>query len=338
MKALILQAPLKLEIGEVPNPICGPDDVILRPLASGICAGDQYLYAGRNPYAKYPLIGGHEICGVVITTGARVTGIGTGDLVVVEPVVGCGNCYPCRQGKPNCCMNFCLIGLHRPGGFAEKVLAPASNIHLVPPGLDPVTASFAEPLAIGLHACRRANVQPGEFVLVLGAGPIGLAILECAKLRGARVVVADLNEQRLAFARELGAETLVSGPQLLETVLALTNHEGAAVVIEATGSPAAIESTIDLVAAGGRIVIVGLVKRGLAVSFPGLDFTRKEVNIFGSRNSTRCFPMALELLAAGSIRYPKVATQIPLWDGPRIFAELHANPALMHKGVLVHPA
>ncbi|MCI0538370.1 MAG: zinc-binding dehydrogenase, partial [Verrucomicrobiales bacterium] len=264
-----------------------------------------------------------------------VTRIERGDLVVIEPVVGCGHCYSCRHGKPNCCMNFCLIGLHRPGGYAELCLAPEKNIHLVPPGLDPVVASFAEPLTIGIHACQRGGVQAGEYCLILGAGPIGLAILEVAKLRGARVLITDINDERLAFARELCAETLPADDKLLLAVLEQTNNEGADVVIEATGNPKAVESIIDLVAPGGRVVIVGLVKKGVGVTFPGLDFTRKEVNLLGSRNSVNCFPEAIALLASGAVKYPKIATQIPMWDGVPVFAKLHENPAAMHKGVLV---
>jgi L-gulonate 5-dehydrogenase len=334
MKALILSAPQQLAIGTIADPVCGPHDVLLRPLATGICAGDQYLYAGRSPYAKYPLIGGHEICGLVARTGESVTRVKVGDRAVIEPVVGCGHCYSCRHGRPNCCMNFCLIGLHRPGGFAEQVVAPEQNVHRIPAGLDPVLASFAEPLTIGLHACRRAAVESAEYVLILGAGPIGLAVLECAKLRGARVVVSDLNPDRLAVAAKLGAETILAGAELLPTILGQTGNAGADVVIEATGAPAAIESTIDLVAPGGRIVIVGLVKKGTNVSFPGLDFTRKEVNLLGSRNSTNAFPEAIALLAAGAIHYPAVATKFSLWEGPEVFARLHANPAYLHKGVL----
>ncbi len=335
MKALVFEAPQRVQVADWPTPQCGPGDVLLKPIAAGICAGDLYLYAGRNPYAQYPLVGGHEICGIVLEAGANVTRAKVGDLVVIEPVVGCGHCYPCRIGKHNCCMNFCLIGLHRPGGYAELTLAPEQNIHRVPAGLDPVTASFAEPLTIGLHACRRAQVQAGEYTLILGAGPIGLAILEVARLRGARVVVTDLNETRLAFARELGAETLPADDHLLQAVLAQTSGEGVPVVLEATGAVAAMQLTVDLVAPGGRIVIVGLVKKGVPASFPALDFTRKEVNILGSRNSTNCFPEALALLASGAVRYPKVATQIPMWNGAAVFAKLHENPAAMHKGVLV---
>jgi 2-desacetyl-2-hydroxyethyl bacteriochlorophyllide A dehydrogenase len=333
MKALVLEGIRQLKLGDWPAPQCGPHDVVLRPMAVGICAGDMQHYLGRNPYTKYPLVGGHEICGVIREVGAQVTRVKAGDLVVIEPVVGCGHCYACRHGKPNCCVNFCLIGLHRPGGFAELCLAPEQNVHLVPPGLDPLTASFAEPLTIGIHACRRGEVQAGDYCLILGAGPIGLAILEVAQHRGARVVVTDINEERLAFARELGATTLPAGETLREAVRGQTNEDGADVVIEAAGTAATIEAAVDLVAPGGRVVVVGLPKQN--VSLNGIDFTRKEVNILGSRNSVNAFPEALRLLSSGVVRYPSVATQIPMWEGVPVFARLDANPAALHKGVLM---
>jgi L-gulonate 5-dehydrogenase len=255
-------------------------------------------------------------------------------VVVVEPFLGCGKCYPCRIGKSNCCANLQIIGVHRPGGFAEFVVAPASHIHPVPAGLSPVLASFAEPVAIGVQACRRGKLESGEYVLILGAGPIGLALIEVAKARGAHPVVADINEARLEFARGLG-EVMLADDKLLEKVLGQTNGEGAPIVIEATGSISAMESTVNLVASGGRIVIVGLVKKGLEVRFPGLDLTRKEMTIVGSRASVNCFPEALELLASAQIRYPKVATEFNMWEAPEVFAKLHSNPALVHKGVLV---
>lgn len=335
MKALVMSDPLHLGIQHVEEPLAGPEDVVIRVRATGICAGDQHLYAGRNPYASYPVIGGHEICGVVEQIGTGVRNVALGQLVVIEPVVGCGRCRPCRRGKHNCCVNFCLIGVHRPGGFAERVLAPSKQVHPVPDGVDPITASFAEPLTIGLHACHRGEVSASDLVLVLGAGPIGLAIIETARLRGAKVFASDPNETRLRQAVEFGAESLPSGNQLLPTLLERTEGAGADVVLEATGVPRAIEAAVDLVAHGGRIVVVGLVPRGIPVSLPGLDLTRKEVNILGSRNSTNCFPEALALLASGAIRYPRVATPIPMWEGPGVFAQLHAEPAAIHKGVLV---
>ena len=333
VKALVLEGVRQLKLGEWPVPRCGSTDVILRPVAVGICAGDMQHYLGRNPYTKYPLIGGHEICGIVTEAGEGVTRVKCGELVVVEPVVGCGHCYPCRHGKPNCCTNFCLIGLHRPGGFAELCLVPEANVHRVPEGMDAVTASFAEPLTIGIQACRRGDVKAREYCLVIGAGPIGLAILEVARQRGARVVVTDINEERLAFARELGAETIPADDQLLATVRKQTNGEGADVVIEAAGTAATIQAAVELVAPGARVVIVGLAKEN--VSLNGFDFTRKEVNILGSRNSVNAFPEALALLSGGAIRYPKVATKIPMWEGIPVFAKLDENPAAMHKGVLI---
>jgi threonine dehydrogenase-like Zn-dependent dehydrogenase len=178
-------------------------------------------------------------------------------------------------------------------------------------------------------------VKAGELVLILGCGPIGLALIEVVKARGATPVATDVIADRLETARELGAETLPAGEGLLRAVLERTNGEGAPVVIEATGNPKAMEQTVNLVAAGGRIVIVGLVKQGVTVTLPALDFTRKEMTIVGSRASIDCFPESLALLAGGGIRYPKMATKFSLWDAPGVFADLAKNPAAVQKGVLV---
>lgn len=335
MKAAIMDTPHQMRLGEWDRPQLGADEVLVAVKAAGICAGDMYIYQGRNPYALYPAIGGHEICGTAAETGSNVTGIPPGALVVVEPFLSCGQCYPCRIGKGNCCARLRIIGVHQPGGFAEFVTAPATHVHPVPPGLSPVAASFAEPVAIGVQACRRGEVQAGEYVLILGCGPLGLALIEVARARGARPLATDVNPARLEFAKTLGAETLLADDNLLQNVLAQTHGEGAPVVIEATGNIQAMESTVHLVAAGGRIVIVGLVKKGLEVKFPGLDFTRKEMTVVGSRASVNCFPEALRLLAAGQIQYPKVATKFSMWEAPAVFEEINANPAALHKGVLV---
>jgi len=335
MRAVIMNAPKSIETGTWQTPTPRPGEVLISVGAAGICAGDLYFFQGKNPYAVYPQICGHEIAGTITEVGEGVEGLRPGMQVVVEPFIGCGKCYPCRVGKSNCCANLRIIGVHFPGGYADYLTAPATHVHPVPEGLSLFDATFAEPVAIGVQACRRGEIG-AEYVLILGCGPIGLALIEVARARGARVVATDIVESRMEVARQLGAETLPADDKLLAKVIEQTNGEGAPVVIEATGSAKVMEQTADLVAAGGRIVIVGLVPKGTGVTFPGLDFTRKEMTILGSRASVRCFPESLELLANGSIQYPKVATKFNMWDAPDIFRKLADNPSWVQKGVLVH--
>ncbi|MEN9935019.1 MAG: hypothetical protein RLZZ387_1598 [Chloroflexota bacterium] len=335
MRAAIMDAPHQMRVGEWDTPRAGPGEVLVSVSATGICAGDMYFYLGKNPYAVYPQVCGHEIAGQVADVGAGVADLAPGAPVVVEPFLGCGTCYPCRVGKSNCCANLQIVGVHRPGGYADYVLAPRSHVHPVPAGLSAVDASFAEPVAIAVQSCRRGQVAAGELVLVLGCGPIGLALIEVARARGAEVLAADTLPQRLEVAASLGATPLPAGAALTPAVLERTGGEGAPVVLEATGNPQAMEQTVELVAAGGRIVIVGLVKQGVGVTFPGLDFTRKEMTVVGSRASVGCFPESLALLASGAITYPRLATQFSLWDAPAVFADLAEHPANIHKGVLV---
>jgi L-gulonate 5-dehydrogenase len=335
MRAAIINAPYEMSVGDWQTPRPGPGEVLVAPRAIGICAGDMYIYQGKNPYAAYPAVGGHEIAGVVAELGDGVESPAPGTPVVVEPFLGCGKCYACRVGKSNCCRNLRIIGAHLPGGYAEYVTAPATHVHVVPDGLSMFDASFVEPVAIGVQGCRRGVVAAGEEVLILGCGPIGLALIEVARARGAHPVAVDVLADRLETAAQFGAETRLADAGLLDWVLQRTDGDGMPVVIEATGNTTAMEQTVDLVAAGGRIVIVGLVKQGVMVALPGLDFTRKEMTIVGSRASVNCFPEALDLLASGQVSYPKIATQFSLWDAPDVFADLAEHPGKVHKGVLM---
>lgn len=318
-----------------PKPAPGPGEVLVRVEAAGLCAGDLYIYTGKNPYVTYPRIGCHEIAGVVEAYGPGTSGRAVGTRVVVDPFIGCGRCYPCRVGKRNCCANLTIVGVHREGGFAEFVTAPAENLNVVPDTISDFEAAFAEPVAIGVQGCRRGMVTAQDVVLVLGAGPIGLAIIEVASAIGAKVYATDLSAEPLSIAAELGATPIAGGAGLLERVLEITNGEGMPVVMEATGAAPVMEQTIDLVAAGGRIVILGLLKKGQGVTFPGLDFTRKEVTILGSRASVDCFPEALQLLASGKIHYPMIASSFALSEAPGVFAKLANNPMALHKAVFL---
>ena len=336
MLAAVFDEPRKIRITEKEVPVPKAGEVLVRVSAVGLCAGDLYIYLGKNPYVSFPRIGGHEVAGIVETLGPDTRGPEAGSLVVIDPFIGCGHCYACRVNKPNCCVNLQIIGVHHDGGFADFVVAPVNKVVPVPNGVSAYDASFAEPVAIGVQACHRAQVTADDAVLILGAGPIGLALVEVVRACGAKAYVTDIAKDRLAIAQQLGGIPLEAGEGLVERVRSLTNGDGMPVVIEATGAVAAIEQTIELVASGGRIVIVGLVRKGVPVTFPGLDLTRKEVTLLGSRASANCFAESLSLIAQGKIHYPTIASRHHLKDAPLIFARLAENPAALHKAVFVH--
>lgn len=335
MEAAVFSAPFELAMRERERPRPGPGEALVRVDAAGLCAGDLYIYLGKNPYVSYPRVGGHEIAGHVEALGPDTAGPKAGTRVVVEPFLGCGTCYPCRIGKPNCCANLRIIGAHQDGGFADYVIAPVAKLFEIPAGMSAYQASFTEPVAIGVQSCRRGQVSSDDTVLILGAGPIGLALVEVANARGAKTYITDVLPERLETAASLGATPIAAGDGLFDEVMRITNGEGMPVVIEATGVASVMERTVDYVAAGGRIVIVGLVKKGTGVTFPGLDFTRKEMTIVGSRASTACFPESLELIASGKIHYPDIGSQFRLGEAPSVFAKLADNPGALHKAVFV---
>jgi L-gulonate 5-dehydrogenase len=338
MKAAVFDSAFNLALTERAQPEPGPGEALIRISATGLCAGDLYIYLGKNPYATYPRIGGHEIAGRVARLGPGVEGPSPGTRVVVDPFLCCGRCYPCRVGKRNCCADLRIIGVHREGGFSEFVVAPAAQLYTVPDAVSDLEASFAEPVAIGVQACRRAGVVGTDTLLVLGAGPIGLAIIEVARAYGSTCYVSDPNRDRLATAESLGARALPSGEALASAAMEATNSEGFPVVMEATGVAKAMEQTIDLVAAGGRIVIVGLVPKGTGVTLPGLDLTRKEATILGSRASVDCFPEALCLIAQGHIHSTRMTTRFALEEAPSVFAKLAADPGALHKAIFLSEA
>lgn len=336
MKAVVIDSPGNMRISETPRPVPLPDQVLVNIAAAGICAGDLHIYEGRSPYARYPCIGGHEMAGTVADVGSAVNFFKQGQHVVVDPFISCGHCYPCRIGKYNCCADLKILGAHLPGGFAEYICVPASKLYLVPERLSLSVAAFAEPIAIAIQACNRAELSPEETVLIMGCGPIGMVTIEVALARGARVIAADVNKGRLALAGNIGAEVVMSDQHLLTKIRDLTDGEGVPVVIECTGAPKVMEQTVDLVAVGGRIVILGLVPRGIGVTFPGLDLTRKELTILGSRTNKNCFGKALELLSSNKIVFPTLAKSFSMWESPGLFKDISEGRGLYPKAVLIN--
>ncbi len=338
MQAAIFDAPGAIRMVDAPKPDARPRRGAGARQGGGALRRRSLHLHRQEPYVSYPRIGCHEIAGVVEAYGAGASGPAVGSRVVVDPFIGCGKCYPCRIGKRNCCANLQIVGVHREGGFADYVSAPASNLVPVPDSLIDFEAAFAEPVAIGVQGCRRGEVTADDTVLVLGAGPIGLAIVEVARACGAKVYATDLSAERLTTAAELGATPVAGGAGLVERVMEITNGEGMPVVMEATGAVAAMEQTIDLVASGGRIVILGLVKKGTGVTLPGLDFTRKEVTIHGSRASVDCFPKRSTCLRRerSTIRRSPVPSRSA--RRRRSLPRLADNPMALHKAVFIPEA
>jgi 2-desacetyl-2-hydroxyethyl bacteriochlorophyllide A dehydrogenase len=309
MRAAVAYAPHNIRITDVPRPELHAGEVLLNIRAVGICGSDIHLYRGDHPYRVFPLIYGHEFTATVAALGEGVSNVKVGDSVVVEPLLSCGHCYPCRIGRPNCCTHLKVIGVHTNGGLAETIVVPAHLVYRVPPELPPEVAALCEPFSIGMNACERGAITAADQVVVLGAGPIGITILAIAKSRGAKVAIVDLLPSRLELADQLGADLVINGSivDVPTAVQEFTGGDGASVVVEATGSPRAMESTVDLAAFAGRIVLVGVTTK--PVTFPGLDFTRKELTILGSRNNAGFFGDAVEFVQHHPRQVQQLITQ-----------------------------
>ena len=265
-------------------PVAEEGQALLRIRRIGICGTDLHAYEGTQPFFAYPRVLGHELAGEL---ASEVPGFELGEAVTFIPYFNCGVCIACRSGLPNCCTQMNVCGVHSDGGMGEYLSVPAySLVH--GQGLSFDELALVEPLAIGAHGVRRAGVKPGEYVLVVGAGPIGLGIMEFARIAGAHVIALDINEQRLAFCKDRlqVAHTINAlAPDVLDQLRTITNGDMPTVVIDATGSLKAINNGFGYLAHGGRYVLVGLQKGDLSFSHP--EFHKREATLMSSRNATR---------------------------------------------------
>lgn len=287
MNAIQLEKPLRLCRIDVPEPSApGPGQAVVRVHRVGICGTDYGGYLGKMPFFSYPRIPGHELGVEVVAVGPGVTNVKPGDRCSVEPYINCQQCYSCRRGHTNCCENHQTLGVHCDGGLCPLYALPARKLH-TSARLSYEQLALVETLGIGCHAIQRGDPKPGETVLVIGAGPIGLSVIEFAKLSGARVVVSDVNANRLAFARErMGvADTILArGDESDVTTFAeLTAGRLGDVVIDATGSARSMAQALHFVAFAGRLVYVGITAQEIA--FPHPLMHRREMTLLASRNA-----------------------------------------------------
>jgi threonine dehydrogenase-like Zn-dependent dehydrogenase len=325
---------MRIETTSEPSP--GANEVLVRVEAVGLCGSDYHLFLGDHPYARFPQTQGHEIAGIVEEIGSGYDG---GDLVgmrvAVEPLLPCGACYACRRGHVNCCASLKVLGAHVPGGLAEKIVVAANSIYPVG-DIDAEVAALTEPISIGVQAVNRADVRKDDTVVVFGAGPIGQAVVLEAVDREARVLVADRIANRLPIATRLGAAAVVNTTEvdLTDAITEWSRGEGAAVVVDTTGAPELIRLAVDVVAPSGTVVIVGISPR--EVSLPIIDFTRKELNVLGSRNNEGVFEHAVDLVRRNAETVRSLIThRYALDEIPDAIRFAIAHPELLEKAVVI---
>lgn len=315
MKTIVCSNPQSLVIEEREFPVLvNPTDVKISIKRVGICGTDIHAFNGNQPFFTYPRVLGHELSGIVEAVGDEVSDIHMGDLVTVIPYMHCGKCVSCQQGKTNCCTKMTVLGVHIDGGMAESIVVPATHVLLVNQ-LSLEMAAMVEPLSIGAHAVRRSNVQSGETVLIIGAGPIGLGVAKFAKLRGAQTIMLDISPERLKFAKEWTNCDFIlqASDHVEEEILSLIGGSLPTIVYDATGNRQSMMKTFDYAAHGGKLVYVGLVKE--TISFFDPDFHAKELTLYGSRNATKeDFNFVIDSMSAGEVPENYISSIIDFTD------------------------
>ena len=303
MKAGIIESPGVLKLTNLKEPVIeNEDDVIVKIKRAGICGTDIHILHGTNPFASYPRIWGHEFTGEVIETGKAVTNTAAGDRVVIEPVLSCGECYACRNGRNNVCVSLRVLGVHTDGGCREYVCISAKNLHKLPGNISWDEAVLIEPFTIGAQTCMRGDVKENDIVLILGAGPIGLTVLSMVKLHGATAVITDIVNEKLEYALETGADYIINAQSenVAGKVMEITGGMGANVTVDAVCTAKSFEEAVLITSAAGRVVELGFVNEISGIA--AVNVTKKELTICGSRLQTGRFPVVIDLMSQGKLK------------------------------------
>jgi 2-desacetyl-2-hydroxyethyl bacteriochlorophyllide A dehydrogenase len=321
MDVVVCAEPGDLKLEQRPKPVSGEGEVLVRIRRIGVCGTDMHIFTGNQPYLSYPRVMGHELAGEVEEAPPE-SGLAPGDPVYIIPYIACGTCIACRNGKPNCCTNILVLGVHTDGGLAEYLSVPQAYVKKAD-GITLEQAAMVEFLAIGAHAVRRAGVAPGQRVLVVGAGPIGIGVALFSKLRGASVTALDGRADRLAFCNDqVGVDSaVVVSDSTAEELARLTDGEFFDVVFDATGNPKAMEAGFGYVAHGGTYVLVSIVAAHIGFSDP--EFHKREMTLMGSRNATaEDFETVVDAMRAGLVPTDALHTHsASLADLPQTFPD-----------------
>jgi len=286
MIALSLLKPGNFEYKNLPVPERAPGHALIKLNRVGICGTDYHAFSGNQPFFSYPRILGHEICGTI----AEIENNGSfskGDLVTLLPYLNCGKCIACKNNRENCCTHLSVFGVHQDGALSEFISVP-SQFLIASRGLGADELALVEPLAIAAHGVATAQLLPGETVLILGAGPIGLGTAAIAKIKGANVIVADYNKARLEFCgKQLGIGRLINlgDEEMQQGIRRLLGEEFPLVIIDCSGNLKAINGALNFLAHSGRMVLIGLQKQEIVLSHP--EFHKREASLKSSRNALR---------------------------------------------------
>src|SRR5215475_3147343 len=329
-----------LQVIDIPEPTCAPDEVLIQVAACGICGSDVHGYDGSSGRRIPPIVMGHEAAGIIEALGSSVKNFAVGDRVTFDSTVYCGECPNCRRGNVNLCDRRQVLGVscgdyRRAGAFAEFVAVPARICYRLPDNLEFREAAMLEAVAVAIHGVNLAQMASGSTGLVIGAGTIGLLTLQALRAAGSeRVFVADVDKQRLALAKQLGAaEVLLSDELLQEKILRLTGHEGVDVTFEAVGRNETVAAAIDATRKGGTAVLVGNITPN--VNLPLQKVVTRQIRLQGSCASAGEYPQAIEWMASGAIDVkPLISAVAPLAEGARWFERLYAREPNLLKVVL----
>jgi L-iditol 2-dehydrogenase len=341
MKALVLEAYKRLVYQNVPEPRMGPEEVLIAVRACGICGSDVHGLDGSTDRRRPPIIMGHEAAGVICQAGSGVTDWKAGDRVTFDSTVYCGQCAFCRAGRINLCNQRRVLGVscqdyRQHGAFAEMVAVPGRVLYRLPEGLSFEHAAMVEPVSIAVHAVRRASLALNDTAVVVGAGMIGLFIIQALRLAGCgKIIAVDLAAEKLKLARELGAgEVIHSGAKdALARVLALTNGCGADAVFEAVGLGATVDLAVRAARKGGSVTLVGNLSP--KVELPLQAVVTGELSLFGSCASCGEYAACLDMIARGAMRVaPLLSALAPLEEGAAWFDRLYRNEPGLFKVVL----
>jgi 2-desacetyl-2-hydroxyethyl bacteriochlorophyllide A dehydrogenase len=322
VKAAYYQARRELAVREAPDPEPGPNEVLVRVAACGICGTDQHIFDG-DFFPSYPLIGGHELAGHVVALGPQKfeTALGEGDRVAVDPSLFCGTCFFCQRSQGNHCLNWNAIGVTRDGGFAEYVVAPTANVYPVG-DMELEVAAFIEPISCVVYGLQRLRIPVGANALIYGMGPIGLLMLQLVRHGGASTVaVVDLKPEKLDLARSLGAHETVSAGPGADDALRELSPLGFDVVIDCTGVPTVVEHMFVHARKNGKLLFFGVNPPDARVEISPYDVYQKDLEIYGSFSLRYTFHDALALLQSGAVDVkPLLSDRFPIEGFPEALA------------------